>query len=926
MTNSEKHASSTRRLAAILFADIVGYTSLMQSDEAKARLLLAKFRNTLNEVVSQQNGKVINYYGDGCLCTFESAVDAMSCAKVVQTIFLQNPQVPVRIGLHSGDVFFEADNVYGDSVNVASRIESLGIAGSVLFSKRIKRDIDNQTEFEIQQLGEFEFKNVKKTMTVFALANEGFVVPQPDQIKGKLKAKSEVEEGSFFQQIWKKKIPQILLAYVLLAWLGLQLFDWALNQFGISPNWAQIFFISVIGIIPSLLVYLNNRERIHQKQLRFGEKILFPVNLIGLGVALFFMFRGTELGATSQSVSFINADGVEETRRIVKEEFRQPITIFPFDAIEEDTAAAWLSTTIPLSLLLELEQDKSLVPDAQLYIAGSPGPKFSTMEKVNTLKIKGGDLYIDGTYNTENDQLELTPIIRNKKNGKIVDQRTFKGAYFPTLVDSMSIYIRKIISLNEEQFNATIDLNFEDYVSKDMEALLHLAKGSGVRTDYREMEKAIEIDSTMALAYFQLASKTYYSSRGELESKVMIDKAMKYRKKLPFQYQIGIMTYHHMIYKEWEKAEQLIKIQLEMSPNDPQIHELLLEVYWLNNDIDKLTEHLEKQFVKNPNVSNGFQAMNALLMKGQPDKVITRVKTFLALDPQNIYALSLLSQAHIHKGNYDEAKEILERITLINPDIELNLAKSIEAIEYMKTHPTTTEYLSKFVGVYRNESREMLVERKILNNQIYSRASNQSGFFQYPAGENTLKRSFTYKGFTDELLFNDQGEVYALKSTENFKDKDYVYYFWKQDSLIWKAEELLRNQDYKNAKLAYQNAIKSHPKHFYLQDMLRHLEYLESKTTAEVQDNFDRMVGEFGEIKIWKEDGLLYYKRPGVARRIFRPISDNKFTTLLNYSWIYEVEEKNGEIIGIRGAQYDFEKKEYVENEEWYFERTKLLN
>ncbi len=176
-----------RKLAAILFADIVGYTALMQKDEVTANHNLEKFHQTLQKKVSQYKGQIINNYGDGCVCTFDSAVDAMHCAKEAQSIFQTEPKVPVRIGLHSGDVFFKDDNVYGDSVNIASRIESLGVAGAVLFSKQIKRHIANQTVFKVQSLGVFDFKNVEKTMEVFGLANEGLVIPQRSEMKGKIK-------------------------------------------------------------------------------------------------------------------------------------------------------------------------------------------------------------------------------------------------------------------------------------------------------------------------------------------------------------------------------------------------------------------------------------------------------------------------------------------------------------------------------------------------------------------------------------------------------------------------------------------------------------------------------------------------------------------------------------------------------------------
>ena len=191
---------SNRRLAAILFADIVGYTAMMQTDEIKGRKTLEKFRNTLNQKVTEHNGQIINDLGDGCLCTFESAVDAMHCAKEAQLSFLSTPKISVRIGLHSGDVFYEANNVYGDSVNIASRIESLGVAGSVLLSNRIRQHIENQPDFKINSLGEYDFKNVNKSMEVFALANEGLVVPRKDEMKGKIK--SNPKEKSALEKWW----------------------------------------------------------------------------------------------------------------------------------------------------------------------------------------------------------------------------------------------------------------------------------------------------------------------------------------------------------------------------------------------------------------------------------------------------------------------------------------------------------------------------------------------------------------------------------------------------------------------------------------------------------------------------------------------------------------------------------------------------
>ena len=175
-----------RQLAAIMFADISGYTALMQEDEARAGLLLSKFQKVLKEQTAECNGDIVNFYGDGCLVLFQSPIDAVRCAGSLQVIFQKKPKVPVRIGIHAGDVVKKEGNVYGDSVNLTSRIESIGIPGAILFSEPIKLAIENHNQFKIAPLGKFNFKNIKQATPVYALANQEFTVPNKNTITGKL--------------------------------------------------------------------------------------------------------------------------------------------------------------------------------------------------------------------------------------------------------------------------------------------------------------------------------------------------------------------------------------------------------------------------------------------------------------------------------------------------------------------------------------------------------------------------------------------------------------------------------------------------------------------------------------------------------------------------------------------------------------------
>ena len=115
-----------RQFLAVLFADIQGYTALMQRDEEQGRLVLRNFKEVLTENITQFKGAIINFYGDGCLCTFENPTNAANCAVTLQKNFkVATPTTSVRIGLRQGNVGFEDGNAYEDAVNITSRIESI---------------------------------------------------------------------------------------------------------------------------------------------------------------------------------------------------------------------------------------------------------------------------------------------------------------------------------------------------------------------------------------------------------------------------------------------------------------------------------------------------------------------------------------------------------------------------------------------------------------------------------------------------------------------------------------------------------------------------------------------------------------------------------------------------------------------------------
>src|SRR6185295_5137922 len=132
-----------RQLAAIMFTDIVGYTALMQGDEEVATNVRARHREVFQQQHKLHQGEIIQYYGDGTLSVFKSAIAATKCAIEIQRLLQEGDPVPLRIGLHMGDIVFDKTDVYGDAVNFASRIESMGVAGAILLSGKINDELKN---------------------------------------------------------------------------------------------------------------------------------------------------------------------------------------------------------------------------------------------------------------------------------------------------------------------------------------------------------------------------------------------------------------------------------------------------------------------------------------------------------------------------------------------------------------------------------------------------------------------------------------------------------------------------------------------------------------------------------------------------------------------------------------------------------------
>ena len=175
--------SQLHQLAAIVFADIVDYTAMMQEDEVTAVENVNRFRQTVETWVARQNGTIIQYYGDGCLLLFNSSVNAVLFAKLLQKDFSGLPQLPVRIGIHMGDVLVKEGNVFGDVVNIAARIQAVAPPGCIYISETVHENTKNKKEIRSHFIKQHVLKNVKTPVGIYEVpmdsAEVNFLLSNP---------------------------------------------------------------------------------------------------------------------------------------------------------------------------------------------------------------------------------------------------------------------------------------------------------------------------------------------------------------------------------------------------------------------------------------------------------------------------------------------------------------------------------------------------------------------------------------------------------------------------------------------------------------------------------------------------------------------------------------------------------------------------
>ena len=616
--------NQNRHLAAILFTDIVGYTALMQQNERLAVAMVKRYTEVLQMIVNSYSGKILNDYGDGSLCSFTSATEAVSCALKMQQELQKDPSVPLRIGLHIGEIFFEDKKVFGDGVNVASRIESLGQANSILFSGEINSKIKNNPGFKSVSLGHFEFKNVDDPVEVFALMSEGLVVPKKDEISGKLKA---VEKKFPVKKLMS------FIGFVLLILIAAIIYKNFSGKLIISSN------DKTIAILPFKNISTNKEENepfCIGVALELQKKLELLGGLIPIASQSVEKFRDTKLSvgdiaAELGGIKYILQGNVQRDKNRVK--------VFVSLVDVASNKELW-SDNFPG----EVEDIFSLQENIAQQIADNLQIKITPVEKNRIGRVASKNMAAIDAYNDAlTSYVKLTTAIH--------------PLYWDTLTSNPKFYaeFRKTLSLCDKVI--AIDPSMaEAYVLKGQTYLFSIQNWNAQKIIIVQINdsitfyasKALEIDKSSADAYLLLSKRYRPYHLRDFETK---DSTLFYLKKALAingnSFEVNWKLGEYYIWRDPEKAIRFSKKAIRLNPVSlwtPYAYWDLGMAYLGFGEFEKAELYCKKAIDQSNNSIVTIEVARGLVINylhwGKGDSAIKYASQYVTIEPNFYYEMA----------------------------------------------------------------------------------------------------------------------------------------------------------------------------------------------------------------------------------------------------------------------------------------------
>jgi len=657
----------SHRLAAIVFADIVGSTATMEQDEKLALKNLARMREVAYPQVEAHAGKIIKELGDGFLAVFNSAIKAATCSLDIQKELKEENDPKLRVSIHIGDVVVEKGDVFGSGVNIASRMNSHAPIGGIAVSGDVWRQLQNKADYAVRSLGFKEMKGVSEPFEVFELLESA-------QAAGK--------RAPFVQGLKRSRIPHFLVSYLVGSWSFVYFSTWFVNRYLLSPHIIDFIFTALATLAPTALLVGYARTQPGVKARRF-KKLGIPLNLVLSGFLLFGLFRDKDLGSMMANVSVINEAGQTVQRTIPKGEFRKKIMLFYFDNETGDTTLNWLYDGIMEALYYDLCQDL-FIDVTDTHEKNDVTGHFATEKferagykmfsklplslKIETAKDNHKDFLLCGTFKKPDTNFVLNTEIYATENGKLLGEKEYKGSNLFHLIDEITLQAKTVLKEPPQWLDKAKDLPVKDITTDSLNAwrMLTYSMYFGGESRVSYLNKAVEIDPGFALAYKCLFMYDIFEGP-QGEAPRAFNKAMEHIYRLPDKEQVDLkVKYYNYQEHDVDKIIALLQPWCELHPEDIDMRKQLADNYLFKENNERAYKEYKDILKTAPEEYDLYLDLAEITKKAK--EADSYFEEYIKHYPNDLEAYLIIGEDYYWKGDSAKARRYVEKATIIKPD------------------------------------------------------------------------------------------------------------------------------------------------------------------------------------------------------------------------------------------------------------------
>jgi len=666
----------THKLATIVFTDIVGFTKLSAENEPLAIQLLQTQRTTLKPIVERHSGHWLKEIGDGLLLTFDTTKDAVDCSIEMQHTVKNVANLDLRIGIHQGEVVIQGDDVIGDDVNVASRVEPFASPGGVVITNRVNASLLRDPVYQTKLIGEPKLKGVRQDVKLHCIISHGLPETDLSKVSAKMESKSPSPASSAAsstspqeQQIKKKSsLPLVIggiFGAVMIAGIAIFFMSGSKNSSGGTPDQVSIACLPFVnmsadkeneyfsdGITEEILNYLakikNLRVISRTSVFTYKDKKDISLSEIGKQLDVSHVLEGSVRKADQK---------VRITAQLIR---------------SNDDAHLWSETydrELKDIFAVQDEIAQTIVNTLKIDYIGHTGDKEP---KKSETSVEAYNMYLQGIhFQDRRDEEGMKKALSFFKN-TVREDPNYELAYvglantYLLLADYGYASFDENIPLAEYNASKAMELNPESAEVYSANAYVSLMKKDDPKKTESFYQKAIELNPNYATAHH------WYSDFLRMVVKDY-EKALSYGKaaqKLdPLSGIIAInLAQVQIALNKKDDAGKTLKNILEVHPKFLQGYLVLSKIYKTQGLWEKSEQTARKVIEIKPEDGRSWSELAEILTaQGKTKEGIKAYKKFVSLNPSSSMALEHLSFGYYFDRNYKKASETVEKIYGLTP-------------------------------------------------------------------------------------------------------------------------------------------------------------------------------------------------------------------------------------------------------------------